>query len=71
MVLTIENEKKIIIEEEGDPFEKNGPIEANKQAHLALKEKITAKNEPKYIFIDVHAEKPGGGRREKIVFVNW
>ena len=72
LVLAIKDNKAIVIEKEGEPFVPNtGEIEVNKKAYLDLIETITEKDDPKYILFDFQHIKKDGGRREKIVFINW
>ena len=70
MLLSIVN-NEVVVEECGEPFVQNGPIEKNKQAYLDLTERISQKHEPKYIIFDFHHIKKNGQRREKVVFISW
>lgn len=71
LIMKIKDEKKVAIEEKGDPFPTDQPQSKNKEEFDKVKAKFLAEEcEPRFLLFDFKLDTKDG-RREKIVFINW
>ena len=66
----IENKKKVVVDELGDPCATETKEDDKKQFD-AMKEKVTASNEPRYILYDFGFTNKDGRIIKKIAFIFW
>lgn len=71
LIMSIKDEKEVVVDEAGEKFDKNMTQDENEIAYEKLKSKLLeGDKDPKYVLFDFKFE-TREGRRDKLVFLNW